>query len=166
MLKTLLRRLKDNQQSESDMKNLVLYVIATCHPKMYYRITNGPSLLYFACLVGLIDASFTFVEHPEIPSTRSDGSSRDQLFLDAIPFLAEFATTNIPNLRQTAQLAIEKKPFDIYNKNTYMEFHALLCELLKRFRGSLSDLVNLKTDDEVEIRNALTSVLIMGDFLW
>ncbi len=160
MLKTLLRRLKDNQQSESDMKNLLLYVIATCHPKMYYRITNGPSLLYFDCLVGLIDASFNFVEHPEIPSTRSDG------FLDAIPFLAESATTKIPNLQQTAQLAIEKKPFDIYNKNTYMEFHALLCELLKRFRGSLSDLVNLKTDDEVEIHDALTSVHIMGDFLW
>ena len=98
-----------------------------------------------------------------MPSTRS---SHDQLFLNAIPFLAEFATTKIPNLQKMAQLATENKPLNIYNKDTYMEFHKLLCELLKHFHGSLDELVNLETEDEMEIHNALTSIRITGDFLW
>jgi len=65
-----------------------------------------------------------------------------------------------------AQLATENKSENIYNKDMYMEFHKLLCELLKCFRGSLGDLVDLKTEDDVEIHNALTSVRITGDFLW
>jgi len=162
MLKMLLRRLKDNPQSEPDMIAFLSYVIAVSSEKMNYRITNGPSPLYFACLVKLIKASFDFKEHPDIPSR----SNRDQIFLDAIPFLAEFTTTKIPNLQKMAQLVAKNKPLDIYNKDTYMEFHKLLCELLMRFRGSLDELVDLKTEDEVEIHNALTSVRITGDFLW
>ena len=155
MLKMLLQRLKDNPQSEPNMIAFLSYVIAVSSEKMNYQITKGPSPLYFACLIKLIEASFDFMEHPNMPSTRS---SHDQLFLDAIPFLAEFATTKIPNLQKMAQLATENKPLNIYNKDMYMEFHKLLCELLKRFRGSLDELVNLMTEDEVEIRNALTSI--------
>jgi hypothetical protein len=38
--------------------------------------------------------------------------------------------------------------------------------LLRCFHGSLDDLSNLKTEDEKEIHDTLTSVQIMGDFLW
>jgi len=160
----LLRRLKGNQQSDYDMTSFLLYVIAASSDKMHYRITNGPSPLYFECLVKLSKTSFDFMEHPDIRSIRPDGSNRDQLFLDAIPLLAECATTKIPNLLQ--QTMTEDKSFNIYNKDTYIEFHNLLCELLKRFRGSLGDLISLKSKDVKEIRNALISVQIMGDLLW
>jgi hypothetical protein len=80
--------------------------------------------------------------------------------------IAEFSMTKIPNLEKVAQLAREKKPFEVYNSDTYMEFHELLCELLKCFRGSLTDLVNLKTHNVTEIRQALTDVRILGDLLW
>ena len=80
--------------------------------------------------------------------------------------LADFSMTKIPNLEKVAQLALEKKPFEVYNKDTYMEYHGLLCELLKCFRGSLTDLVGLKSQDVKQIRQALTDVRIFGDLLW
>ena len=80
--------------------------------------------------------------------------------------LTEFSMTKIPNLEKVAQLAQEKKPFEVYNNDTYMEFHELLCELLKCFCGSLTELVDLKTDNVTKIRQVLTDVRILGDLLW
>ena len=162
MLKTLLRR----SGSEDGLEALQLYVIAVCSDKMKYRLSNGPSPLYFDCLLRLCGKTFPFIEHPDILPTRRDGSHRDQFFLDAIPMLADFSMTKIPNLEKVAQLALEKKPFEVYNKDTYMEYHGLLCELLKCFRGSLTDLVGLKSQDVKQIRQALTDVRIFGDLLW
>ena len=85
-------------------------------------MTHGLSPLYFSCLLKLSKTTFDFIKHPDIASMRSDGSSCDQLFLNAIPFLAKYAKTKVPNLLQTAQLAEENKPFNVYNKDTYMEF--------------------------------------------
>jgi hypothetical protein len=61
------------------------------------------------------------------------------LFLDDIPILAKFANTKIPNLEKMAQVAKEMVPFNFYNKDTYMEFHELLCKLLECFYKSLKD---------------------------
>jgi hypothetical protein len=162
MLKTLLRR----SGSEGGLEALQLYIVAVCSDKMKYRLSNGPSPLYFDCLLRLCDMTFPFIEHPDVLATRRDGSCRDQFFLDAIPMLAECSMTKIPNLEKVAQLARENKPFEVYNNDTYMEFHKLLCELLKCFRGSLTELVDLKTRDVAKIRQALNDVRILGDLLW
>jgi hypothetical protein len=37
-------------------------------------------------------------------------------------------------------VAKEMAPFNLYNKNTYMEFHELICKLLECFHQSLKDL--------------------------
>jgi hypothetical protein len=50
--------------------------------------------------------------------------------------------TNIPNILEQANLARAAKPFSLYNGNTCKEFHALLLELLERFRKGLSGLSN------------------------
>jgi hypothetical protein len=162
MLKTLLQQ----SGSVEGLETLQLYVIAACAEKMKYRLSNGPSPHYFTCLLRLSRETFPFIDHTDIDSVREDGSNRDQLFLDAIPMLAEFSATKIPNLAKVAQLAQDKKPFELYNKHTYMEFHRLLCEMLKYFRGSLTELAALKTQDVEVIRQALTDVRIFGNYLW
>jgi hypothetical protein len=161
MLKTLLQQ----SGSRDGLEVLQLYIIAVCSNKMKYRLSNGPSPLYFDCLEKLCGTTFPFIEHPDVLATRRDGSCRDQFFLDAIPMLAEFAMTKIPNLKKVAQLAQEKKPFEVYNNDTYMEFHELLCELLRCFDGSLTVLVDLKTHDVEKIRQALSDVRNYGDLL-
>jgi hypothetical protein len=43
-----------------------------------------------------------------------------------------------------AEAAKAKEPFEVYNKDTYMEFHRLLCEMLQRFHSSLNSLKTLQ----------------------
>src|ERR1700679_4144726 len=123
MLKTLLG------QSVTDPKKdtFQLYVVAACFPKMLRRMeTEGIPKLYFDCLLGLKSKTFGYIEQPYIATTRSN-KDPDRKFLEIIPFLQE-VTTDISNLRKTAsEIAAEvKKPCEIYNENTYMEFHRLL----------------------------------------
>ena len=97
---------------------------------------NHPvSMLYLACLQQIKSGTF---EHIEVALAKHNDN--DQLFLDDIPTLAKLANTKIPNLEKMAQAAKEMAPFNLYNKDTCMELHELLCELLKRFHQSLKDL--------------------------
>ena len=53
---------------------------------------------------------------------------------------------------------------EIYNENTYVEFHLLLCELLFRFKDSLERLHNLqgKSPTVERILTHLTRVRVFG----
>lgn len=83
---------------------------------------------------------FEFTEHPSTATTGSNDQHPDQLFLDIIPFLS-VEEIEIPNLRQVANDAAKTRTLtEIYNKDTYMEFHRLLCFMLNRFYRSLTAL--------------------------
>jgi hypothetical protein len=123
MLKTLLGRSSDK------FRDLEYYVIAAAFPKMLSRMNNHPiSICYLACLIKV--RTFEFTEQPLIAPMRADNRSRDQIFLDVIPDLADHVSTNIPNLKQVAKVAKAMEPFEVYTKDTCVEFHMLLCKLL------------------------------------
>lgn len=86
--------------------------------------------------------SMTFQPIEEMSTKPYDRN--DALFLDDIPILAEVANTKIPNLMKMAHAAKDQKPLFLYNKDTCMEFHEILCELLERFHQSLIDLKNVE----------------------
>jgi hypothetical protein len=89
--------------------------------------------------------NFEFIEHPSTATTGSDDNHPDQLLLDIIPFvLSEPDHIEIPNLQQVAD-DVAKTPSltEIYNKDTYLEFHRLLCFMLDRFHQSLVTLQSL-----------------------
>jgi hypothetical protein len=56
---------------------------------------------------------------------------------------------------------------EIYNESTCFEFHVLLCDVLSKFKGSLDELFNKKTQEPPvpDILQALSNVLIFGDHL-
>jgi len=124
MLKSLLRH------SENHLEILQLYVVAADFSKMLARMNHPVSAQYLACFQRV--KSWTF----ELSTEPDDGN--DLLFLDDI--LSELANTKIPNLEKMARAAKEKKPFNLYNKDTCMEFHELLCEIFERFHESLNKL--------------------------
>ena len=119
---------------------LQLYVVAADFPKMLTRMLHPVSTQYLACFQRLKSTNFAPIDGA---STQPDNGN-DQLFLDDIPIFSKVANTKIPNLEKLAQAAMGKKSFNLYNKDTCMEFHELLCELLERFHRSLDDLKNLR----------------------
>ncbi len=125
--------------SEKHLETLQLYVVAADFPKMLARLVHPVSTQYLACFQRLKSRNFAPIDGV---STKPDDGN-DQLFLDDIPILSKFANTKIPNLEKVAQAAKGKKSFNLYNKDTCMEFHELLCEMLERFHRSLDDLKNL-----------------------
>jgi hypothetical protein len=128
MLKTFCGR------PESDSKTLLLYIIAVSFPKMLYRMENHRTLAkrYYDCFVNLASKTFDFPEPPHISEKRSNAN--DKPFLSFLIFLDKITTTS--NLQRVAADGATSR--DIYNKETYMEFHKLLCSLLQIFHHSLT----------------------------
>ena len=166
MLKSLLR------QSELHLETLELYVVAADFRKMLSRMNHPVSTHYLTFFQRVKSRTFGPIE--EAPTKLYDGN--DQLFLDDIPILAKLANTKIPNLEAMAQVAMKNEPFKLYNKDTCMEFHELLCELLERFHESLKDLkgveklkvkkrkkaAQIDQSDREEIMDRLERVLALG----
>jgi hypothetical protein len=163
MLKTLIGR----SAQPDDLKILSLYVIAASFPKMLRRMQGRIPKRYFDCLLNLKSTTFGFIEQPDIVTT--NGKNPDRLFLNIIPNLKPGITkTDISNLRQIAKDGVET-PCKIYNENTYMEFHGLLCELLERFYDSLEKLKEVQKStpllDSDSIIAKLKSTEVLGRYL-
>ena len=175
MLKSFLGHSKDH------LETLQLYVVAADFKKMLLRMNHSVSTHYLDCFQRLNSRSFEYIQE-----LTQSYDANDDLFLDNIPILCEFADTEIPNLEKVAQAVAKKKaqaavkePFNLYNKDTCVEFHKLLCELLDRFHRSLKDLKDLEKSkvkkrkeatgidqsDWEEITAQLNRVLALGRFL-
>jgi hypothetical protein len=157
MLKTLLR------PSAEDFPPFHLYVMAICFPKMIRRMKKPFSVIYMACLQKL--DTFPFIQTAQNYSNDQPDQERDRLFICSMPSFVKAARHPIPNLERAAK---QQPPVGIYNKDTYMEFHLLLCSLLQDFRDSLTDLVNLQATlkrDLETILKALKKVTIYGTLL-
>ena len=156
MLKTLLWQSK---RSKEDVDAFLLYGIAVSFGKMKARMANKHfSVPYLRCL--LKQTTFPFVAITSVmPNAGKEHS--DQPFINAIPSLAQHTDTQIPNLNLAAK---QVQPIEIYNKDTYMEFHLLLCELLSKFGISLIELgsVQKAKGGLGEILKALKKVRVFG----
>ena len=120
---------------------------------------NSNSITYYDCLWNQESSSLTF----KAPSKKRK-KSRDEPLIITIINLAksEDFIKKIPNLHHAAVEGIE-----IYNENTYVEFHLLLCELLFWFKDSLERLHNLqgKSLTVERILMHLTRVRVLGCYL-
>lgn len=155
MLTSLLQQSNDLNHLET----LQLYVVAADFKKMHARLKHPVSVLFLTCFQRVKSTSFTLIEKARTEPNDSDSEGNDQLFLDDIPILASFAQTKIPNLLKMAQAEKKKEPYKLYNKDTCMEFHELLCELLGRFQESLKDLKTLETKKEYRSESEITAIM-------
>ena len=152
MLKTFL------QQTRSHLEKLQLYVVAADFKKMLKRMNHSVSKHYLARLQQV--KSMTFVPIKVMPYDKND-----ILFLESIPILA--TELSIPHLEKVARAAEKEEPFTLYNKDTCMEFHQILCELLKRFHDSLKALLAAQKENAKirRIMDELDRVLALGKAL-
>jgi len=127
---------------------LMNYVIATCYLKMIRRLKHKTlSLPYIESLRSVKMAGVTFLESHEKQEgqEKERQDANDKIFL--VDFLITFSEarvstptftpTPIPNILEQASLAVKDKPFQLYTKSTYQEFHCLLLELLETFQEYL-----------------------------
>jgi hypothetical protein len=165
MLKTLLGR-----RSVEDLQTFRLYVIAASFPKMLSRMANRlVSERYLSCLLNLRETTFKFIEEPYTAPTRKGNEDPDQLLFNIIPSINPIMP--IPNLMQMFEA--NEQPYKLYNKDTYMEFHKLLCDLLNGYHQSLKALENLQKrlkeplnkDDVKDILTHLVTVRAAGESL-
>jgi hypothetical protein len=188
ILKTLLER---TPNSVEDMDTFHHYIIAVSIQKMNSRMTNDIiSTLYYDCLQDL--PTFPYIRPKEL---ESGCPNRDGSFIRAIPSLKKYADTKIPFLQQFAETRTPNEETktttpqhqlsEIYDENTCIEFHLLLCELLYRFKGSLDIVMRKRAEknpksqgvlnslgsvkqergEEGEVLKALKRVRIVGHFL-
>jgi hypothetical protein len=161
MLKTLLGR---SQQSKEGSTTLNLYIVAASFPKMKHRMNNRRlSKHYLSCLTEMKLKTSHFTEPPHVATATAepDSENPDQTLLDFLPGLCDLS--NIDNL-----LAARDNNTEIYNKETFLEFHNLLCKLLLSFNNSLANLENLFQTKETtpksvtDIRQRLRNVHFLG----
>ena len=116
-----------------------------------------------------MDFGFIAHEQPDIAMTKD--SSSDRSFLEIIRGLQPgVVSTNISNLRRMSE-ETKDVACEIYNENTYMEFHGLLCELLDRFRISLRKVEEVQVEmsahrcDSDKTMLVLKNAVILGTHL-
>jgi hypothetical protein len=164
ILKTLLER---TGNSEDDMDAFHHYIIAACFPKMNSRMTDKfISTTYYDCLLNL--KTFSFIPPKELGP---DCKNCDGSFIRAIPLLSELADTKIPFLSEFAKTRDPNEIHqlsEIYDRNTCIEFHLLLCELLSKFKNSLNSVERKrkkKNGESQDVLKALRKVRIVGYYL-
>lgn len=124
-------------------KELFFYIVATCHRKIHRRF-NHPQLSepYYTSLLRV--KSCTFQERRIV----SIETQNDRILLSSLePPTTLVATQKIPKLVKQAALARAGKPYALYTKDTCIEFHYLLCELLVSFKTALDDLLDSRGPD-------------------
>jgi hypothetical protein len=158
MVKTLLEKLKE---IDNEADPFLDYIICVSFQKMNRRMANEViSLPYYNCLQNWDRSSMLPSQTP-----RPRHKDRDKHFINIIPRLAKVAHTEIPNL--TKVVAAYPQPDGIYNEETRIEFHLLLCELLSSYKASLEHLgrIQLQNPKLPEILKALGRVRTFGRYL-
>lgn len=151
------------------------YVVASCHKKMDTRLNHvlsKPYLDFLHTTSTLIDtAGFPgFTDEFSTSEYSEQRLSTDCIFFSAVfPAIMEVLEKDFPKLRLAAKKVDGTgsfNPYDVYNKDTYMEYHTLLCELVNHFRNGLQILSHLKKVQKKEdFLKHVQYVAILGDFL-
>jgi hypothetical protein len=128
-------------QSKVDIKPLQLYIIAACFLKIRHRMKDkNISKAYYNSLKNVTDFP-KFTETSKGTPKAQEAQSDKHLLIEVLPVLHEYIP-HLPmsNLLRQSEAASAQGPYNIYTEDTHMEFHLLLCELLRRFEISLDKL--------------------------
>ena len=115
-------------------QNLLKYVIATCNPKILHRLSL--SIPCYNSLSRVAPESITFKKYP----TGSWNNTNNKALLSTITFIQSKLGLSLPKLAEQAVLSQKGEEYTLYTEETYLEFHHLLCALLKAFMGALKAL--------------------------
>lgn len=162
-------------QSGHDLKSLQLYIIAACFVKIRRRMKNLPiSKPYHNSLKNVTEFP-KFTEAPKGTPKSQEAQSDNDLLTKVLPVLHRHIphlpmSNLLSNLLRQGEAASAQASYDVYTEDTRIEFHTLLCELLKRFEESLD---NLKTYHDKkdrlsapsEFKSRLAAVLTYGTAL-
>ena len=147
---------------------LLRHVIATCHRRMIRRI-HHPTLSkpYLVSLKAV--TAFSFVEPLQHQEPNPAAIESDRLLLSK--FLSSAAPklhTKLPKIEEQIALVKAEQPFKLYTKETCMEFHLLLCELLERFETALAAVLKFRgigdvpTEGSDDFKVNVVAVLLTG----
>ena len=128
-------------KSKFDMKALQLYVVAASFKKIRRRMNDSKQISKFNydSLVTLDVVEFP--EFSEPPPNRTSQAAKDEELLKVLPTIHKhLPSLPMSNLLRQVELANGQGPYNIYTEDTRIEFHMLLCELLRLFKLSLDTL--------------------------
>ena len=121
--------------SAEDSACLHRYVVATCYPKMSYRLNHETLSLP---LIEALQQIQTFKFDESKLEGQEEGTKSDIQFLT--DFLANVSLiTPIPKIKKIT-VPKDHRAFRLYTQDTCAEFHALLIKVLLRFSSSLKKL--------------------------
>ena len=143
--------------------HLMIYIVGKCYPKILYRLTNFLSEPYWnsLCNTEMCFPKFQDFTHGSPRATRKQLKYDKEFFGDILPQLK--LGIDIPRLRQALlEPGVLDEPIRAYNEDTYVEYHHLLQELLKRFKKSLEMLNALKDLDLDKITEAVKRAVSLG----
>ena len=146
------------ETSGSDRVHLSHYVIAVCYEKMITRMTYRVSKSFRNALKNLPPV---FEIPKQFPQSNASNSNDRKFIL----YLREVEKclrlhTSIDNL--------VKHQNDLYNQETYADFHSILCELLELFLRSLTELkvkhqkLGGKAPSLMQLNNAKEKIKFIG----
>lgn len=158
-------------QGEELRKVFESYVVATCFPKILERLNHQTiSQPYFSSLQQL--KSFEFKEGPseEIRKSRKSQEKNDSLLLSSL-LLRQQLSNKYPALTKLAKQDAAKEPYTLYSKDTYLEFHLLLIDLLSSFKKAVQGLSDSRGNSDKRepgstvFRSHVTNVMTNGYML-
>ena len=161
----MLNRLLERLRSTDDLFALLLYVIAACYPKMQLRMKNpAVSVPNRTALKGIPLDALEFSEQSH--EYKNDERANDFLFLSEILKIENFKMPNLIREADYAKTQGDSYHLDFYTKDTWMEFHRLICHLLDQFWDGLEGLNNLRaTADINKIIRLLVGIANIGSAL-
>jgi hypothetical protein len=126
--------------AKDDGRTLQHYVVRSCLPKIRRRLKDQTLSKPFSESL----ASIPTLELPALCKAMSteSGSENDAQFLSYLGKLGSNIEIPIPIILGQAKAANSNKPYKVYTEDTCIEFHNLLCYLLRNFEASLEDLQN------------------------
>jgi hypothetical protein len=130
---------------------LLLYVIAASYPKILRRIKHPTLSIPYITSLNQVK-NFHFDESMRSVASKEE-IENDRLFLVKYLLTAveeSWLGLSTPNLCQQAKLAKQGDRFQLYTKDTCLEFHLLLSVLLTKFRKSLDDLSKSRGSEDSE----------------
>lgn len=140
------------------------YIITMCVPKMLRRLTH-PTLAkpFYDSLkkVSTVDISQLLAK---APAPGNSDSKADKIFLTTTSELYNSLHVQLPNLLKQATAAAAGKPYNAYNKDTCIEFHELLCELLERFEEHLNKVATYLAGEMMDKNLSYKAILIHAIF--
>jgi hypothetical protein len=122
-------------KDRSGSRPFLLYVIASCYLKMLIRMEYRTSETIANCLKKVPTFDFSEKIHEARPSEKVIDRTFLSTFLRYKPLLN--LQTDTPNLTRRAELETLPHEHDFYTKETCLEFHLLLSELLERLHKAL-----------------------------